>query len=77
MARILILGVVAVLLFGGVLAADQALQNPDLEPADADTAAQQQDFVEAAAPMLQTAAPVALFALIAGLLLAGVRAVGG
>ena len=29
MARILILGVLAVVLLGGVLAADQALSNPD------------------------------------------------
>ena len=30
MARILILAVVAILLFGGVIAADQMLQNPDI-----------------------------------------------
>ena len=69
--------VVALLLFGGVLAADQALQNPDLTPEDADTAADQEQFVESTAPLVTMGAPVALFALLVGLLLAGVRAVGG
>lgn len=77
MSRILILGVVAVLLFGGVLAADQALQNPALEPANNTTDAQQQQFTEAAAPFIEIGGPVALVALVGGLLLAGVRAMGG
>ena len=77
MARILIAAVVAVLLLGGVLAADLALQNPDLEPADNATADQQQQFTEATVPMLKAAAPVGLFALVVGSILAAVRRVGG
>lgn len=76
MSRILIAAVVFVLLFGGVLAADQMLQNPDVEPADSDTAADQQQFAEAAAPMIEVGGPVALLALVVGLTLAAVRAVG-
>jgi len=75
MARILILAVVAVLLFGGVLAADQSLQNPDTTPADGATADQQEQFVEATGPML-AAAPFALFALVVGAILVAVRRVG-
>jgi hypothetical protein len=77
MSRILVLGVVGVLLLGGVLAADLMLQNPDVEPANNSTDAQQQQFVEATAPFVQAGAPVALLALVVGLLLAGVRAMGG
>ncbi|WP_127341358.1 hypothetical protein [Halorubrum sp. 48-1-W] len=77
MARIFIAVVVAVLLFGGGLAADQMLQNPELEPADADTATQQQDFAESTTPMLRAGAPAALFALVVGAVLVAVRAVGG
>lgn len=75
MSRILILAVVAVLLFGGVLAADQSLQNPETTPANNSTADQQQQFVEATGPMLN-AAPVALLALVVGTILAAVRRVG-
>lgn len=77
MARILIAVMVAVLLFGGVLAADQMLQNPDVEPADNETAAQQQQFAETAMPMIRAGAPIGLFALVVGAMLAGVRAFGG
>lgn len=77
MARLMIAIVVAVLLFGGVLAADQMLQNPDIEPADNETAADQEAFAEATTPIIQAAAPVALFALVIGSVLAAVRAVGG
>lgn len=76
MSRILVLGVVGVLLLGGVLAADLMLQNPDVEPANNSTDDQQQQFVEAATPILQ-ATPVAMLALVVGLLLAGVRSMGG
>jgi hypothetical protein len=76
MSRILVLGVVGVLLLGGVLAADLMLQNPDVEPANNSTDAQQQEFIEATAPILQ-ATPIALLALVVGLLLAGVRSMGG
>lgn len=76
MSRILVLAVVAVLLGGGVLVADLALQNPDVTPANNTTADQQQQFVEATAPLVQTAAPVSLFALVVGSIIAAVRAVG-
>jgi len=75
MARILILAVVAVLLFGGVLAADQSLQNPATTPADNATADQQEQFVQATGPMLN-AAPVALLALVVGTIVAAIRRVG-
>jgi len=75
MARILILAVVAVLLLGGVIASDQALQNPDLEPANNATDDQQQEFVEASTAFLD-AAPAFLFALVVGTVLAAVRVIG-
>jgi len=77
MARILILGVVAILLFGSVLMADLALQNPNVEPTNNTTADQQQQFTEAAAPFVELGAPVALLALVVGTTLAAVRAMGG
>jgi len=77
MPRILILVVVALCLLGGVLAADQMLQNPDVQPPDNASIDQQQQFVEATEPMIKAGAPVALFALVTGTLLAGVRALGG
>jgi len=77
MTRILVAVVVAVLIFGGVLAADQMLQNPDVEPANNTTDAQQQQFAEAAAPLLGVGAPLAVLGLVVGTLLAAVRAVGG
>jgi hypothetical protein len=66
---------VAVLLFGGVLAADQSLQNPDTTPADNTTADQQQQFVEASSTIID-AAPLVLLALVVGTILAAVRVVG-
>ena len=77
MSRILVLGVVAVLLFGGGLAADQMLQNPDVEPANNSTDASQQQFVEAAAPFVEVAGPIGMFALMLGVALAAIRTVGG
>jgi hypothetical protein len=76
MARITIAVVIAVVLFGGVLAADQALQNPDLEPSNNSTDAKQQQFVEATLPLIELA-PVAIIALVVGTILGAVRAVGG
>ena len=76
-SRIFVAVVVAVLLFGGILVADQALQNPELEPANNTTDAQQQDFAEATAPLLTAGAPMALFALLLGGVLVAVRALGG
>ena len=77
MARILIAAVVAVLLLGAPLAADQMLQNPDLEPASASADTQQQDFAEATAPFIDVGVPVSLFALTVGAILVAVRRVGG
>ena len=77
MSRILVVGVVAVLLFGGVLAADLALQNPDLEPADNATADQQQQFAEVGGSFVELGVPVAMFGVVAGLALAAVRVMGG
>lgn len=75
MSRILILAAVGLLLFGGTLAADQMLQNDDVEPADADDLADQQTYAESVAPFIE-AAPVFLFVLAVGVVLVGVRAVG-
>lgn len=77
MSRILVVGVVAVLLFGGVLAADLALQNPDLEPADNATADQQQQFAEVGGSFVELGVPVAMFGGVAALLIGAVRALGG
>ena len=77
MSRIFVGVVIAVLLFGGVLAADQALQNPDLEPGTNATDAQQQNFAEATAPFIEIGVPVSLFALTVGSILVAVRRVGG
>ena len=75
MSRILVLAVVGLLLFGGVLAADQMLQNDDVQPADADDLADQETFAESVGTLIQ-ATPVFLFALVVGILLVGVRALG-
>ena len=75
MSRILILGVVVVLLFGGALAADQALQNPALEPGNAPADSEQQQYAEVTGVFYE-AAPVALLVLTAGAALAGVRQLG-
>ena len=75
MSRILILGVVVVLLFGGALAADQALQNPALEPDTANADTEQQDYAELTG-VFYSVAPVALLVLTVGAALAGVRQLG-
>jgi len=75
MSRILILGVVVVLLFGGALAADQALQNPALEPDTANADSEQEQYAEATGVFYEVA-PVALLVLTAGAALAGVRQLG-
>ena len=77
MSRIFVAVVVAVLLFGGTFVADQALQNPELEPTNNTTDADQQQFVEGAVPLLEAGVPVVLFSLVVGAMLAAVRAVGG
>jgi len=77
MSRVFILAVIVVLLFGGVLAADQALQNPDLEPANASDDADQEQFAETGGKLLEAAVPPILFTLVAGAALVGVRALGG
>jgi len=75
MSRILILGVVVVLLFGGALAADQALQNPALEPDTANADSEQEQYAEATGVFYEVA-PVALLVLTVGAALAGVRQLG-
>lgn len=77
MSRIFVGVVIAVLLFGGVLAADLALQNPEMEPANNATDAQQQDFAEATAPFIEIGVPLSLFTLVVGSILVAVRRVGG
>ena len=76
MSRILILAVVGLLLFGAPLAADQMLQNEDVEPADADDLADQESFTETTAAFYE-ATPYLLVALVIGAMLAAVRVVGG
>ena len=75
MSRILVLAVVGLLLFGAPLAADQMLQNEDVEPADGDDLADQEAFTEAVAPFLD-ATPFLLVIIVLGIALAGVRALG-
>lgn len=75
MARILILAVVAILLFGGVIAADQMLQNPDIEPADEGDRAEQENFAVLSGNLLEVGV-VGLFALVVGALIGGVRLLG-
>lgn len=77
MSKALVVGVVALLLFGGVLAADLALQNPDLEPADASDADRQQQFTEVGGSFVEIGVPVAMFGGGAALLVGAVRAFGG
>lgn len=77
MARIFIAVVVAVLLFGGVLAADQMLQNPDVEPADNATADKQQQFVEATTPFIEIGVPLVVLTLTIGAAFSAIRVVGG
>lgn len=77
MSRIFVLVVVAVLLFGGVLAADQALQNPDLEPANAGDDADQQQFAETSAQLVEAGVPVFLLVLGIGAAVVAIRALGG
>ena len=77
MSKALVVGVVALLLFGGVLAADLALSNPDLEPADATDADRQQQFTETGGTFVEIGVPVAMFGGIAALLVGAVRALGG
>jgi len=60
------------------LARGRAGSRPRVEqPQTNATDDQQQQFVEATAPIVRAGAPVALFALVVGAMLAAVRAVGG
>lgn len=77
MSKILVVGVVALLLFGGVLAADLALENPDNTPGQTDDATQQQEFTETSAQLVEIAVPLAMFGGIGALLVGAVRALGG
>ena len=73
MARILIAVVVGVLLLGAPLAADQALDNPDVA-VDTNNTTQQDEFAETGATFLE-ATPILLAALVVGALLVAVRGV--
>jgi hypothetical protein len=73
MARIFVAAFVAILLFGGVIAADQSLQNPDIQSSNATTAAQQTTFAETASPLIQGVVPVVVFSMVIGSVLAAVR----
>ena len=77
MSKALVVGVVALLLFGGVLVADLALQNPDLEPADATDAERQETFAETGGQFVELGVPIAMFGGVAALLVGAVRALGG
>jgi len=74
MARILILSMLAVVLVGGIIAADQALSNPDVA-VDTGNTTQQDDFAAVGVGILDLA-PVVLFTLVAGTIVAVVRGLG-
>lgn len=76
MSRILVVAVLAVLLLTSLLAADLALQNPDLEPANNTTDDRQQQFAETAGGF-GNAIPIVLAVGVVGAMLAAVRAAGG
>jgi len=75
MSRILVLVVVGVMLFGGLFAAGEMLDNPDVEPNATADQDQQTNFAETSGTFFEIA-PVAFFALVVGVILAGVRRVG-
>ena len=75
MSRILVLAVVAVVLLGTPLAADQMLQNDDVA-VDNTTQTDQDDFAEAAMPFIELA-PAFLLVIAVGIMLAAVRTLGG
>ena len=74
MTRILILAVLAVVLLGGVVAADKALSNPDVAVDTGNTTAQ--DEFAAVGVSIVDAAPLALLALVAGVAIAAIRGLG-
>lgn len=76
MSRIFALVAVAVLLFGAPLVADLALQNDINEPNSTSVAQNQTQMTETAGQFVGVA-PYALFALVVGGALVGVRAAGG
>jgi len=76
MSRIFALVAVAVLLFGAPIVGDLALQNDINEP-NSTSVAQNQTAMTETAGNFYGVAPFALFALVAGVLLVGVRAAGG
>ena len=75
MSRILVLAVVAVVLLGTPLAADQMLQNDDVA-VDTGNQTDQDDFAEAAIPFIEFA-PAFLLVLVVAIMLAAVRTLGG
>jgi len=76
MSRILVLAVLGVLLFAAPLAADQALQNPDLQP-NSTADAQNQTAIAETSIATTGLVPPLLLVVAVGVLLVGVRSLGG
>lgn len=76
MSRILVLVVLAVLLFAAPLAADQALQNPDLQPNSTADAQNQTTIAETSIATTEVLPPLLLVVAVS-VLLVGVRSLGG
>jgi len=76
MSRILVLALLGVLLFAAPLAADQALQNPDLQPNSTADAQNQTTIAETSIGLTETLPPLLLVVAVGGILFA-VRSMGG
>jgi len=73
MSRILVLAVIAVMFVAAPLAADQALQNPDLEPNTTADEQNQTAIAETSADTFEAVIPISMFAIVVGTILVGVR----
>jgi len=76
MSRILVLAMLGVLLFAAPLAADQALQNPDLQPNSTADAQNQTAIAETSIATTELLPPLLLVVAVS-VLLVGVRSLGG
>jgi hypothetical protein len=76
MSRLLVAAIIAVLLLTSLLAADLALQNPDLEPETNQSDDRQQTFAETSSTFID-AIPIAMAVMVVGAMLAAVRVMGG
>lgn len=76
MSRILVVVLVAVIVLATPLAADQALQNDDLQPNASADAQSQTTFVEATTPLLDVL-PYALLAVTIGIMVLAVASMNG